>query len=82
MSEQVLTWSLLAIELVAMAGLWVVGRHRRWWGWALVLLSSLAWAGYGVLQGTYAFVVMSSLWGAMHVRNMVLWRRLDAVEVY
>lgn len=77
MDEQVMTWLLLSVELVAMAGLWVIGRYRRWWGWALVLLSSAAWAAYGVAQGTYAFVVMSSLWGAMHIRNMLLWRRLE-----
>ena len=79
MSEQVMTWGLLSVELLAMGGLWVVGK-RRWWGWLLVLVSSLAWAGYGLAQGTYAFVVMSGLWAAMHIRNMLLWRRLDAQE--
>lgn len=72
MSEEVWSWVLAGFEVGAVCGLWFVGQ-RHWWGWGIVLLSSIAWLVYAITFHVPGFIIMSLLWGATHSRNMVKW---------
>lgn len=76
---------LAGFELGAVAGFFVVG-YKIWWGWAIVLLSSIAWLVYSITFNKPGFIVMSIIWGVAHTRNMIKWllqqKNDDTVEKY
>ena len=74
MTEQTWSWLLVGFELLAIGGMWLVGA-RKWWGWGMVLASSLPWMVYGLIFSKHGFVVMSTLYILTHSRNLVKWRR-------
>jgi hypothetical protein len=74
MSEQTWSWLLVGFELLAIGGMWLVGA-RKWWGWGMVLASSLPWMVYGLIFSKHGFIVMSSMYILTHSRNLVKWRR-------
>lgn len=76
MSETTWTWLLLGFEFVAIGGLWLVGA-RRWWGWGLVLASSLPWLTYSLVFDKPGFTAMSLLYIVTHTRNLTRWRRQE-----
>jgi integral membrane sensor domain MASE1 len=71
-SDAVWTWVLAGFELAAVGGFFVIG-HKIWWGWSIVLLSSIAWLVYSITFNKPGFVVMSLIWGVAHTRNMIKW---------
>ena len=77
MSETTWTWMLLGFELFAIAGLWLVGA-RKWWGWAMVLASSLPWFTYSIVFNKPGFTAMSLLYIATHTSNLYRWRKQTA----
>ncbi|MFM8810967.1 MAG: hypothetical protein ACKOEK_02135 [Actinomycetota bacterium] len=79
MSEQTWSWLLVGFELLAIGGMWLVGA-RKWWGWGMVLASSLPWMVYGMIFSKHGFIVMSSLYILTHSRNLVKWRRQHTRE--
>lgn len=76
MSENTWTWMLVGFELIAISGLWLVGA-RKWWGWALVLASSLPWFAYSVVFDKPGFTAMSLIYITTHISNLYRWRRMD-----
>lgn len=74
MSETAWTWLLVGFEVVAIGGLWLVGA-RKWWGWAMVLASSLPWFTYSIVFDKPGFTAMSLLYIATHTTNLLRWRR-------
>jgi len=74
MSETAWTWMLVGFEVVAIGGLWLVGA-RKWWGWAMVLASSLPWFTYSIVFNKPGFTAMSLLYITTHTTNLVRWRR-------
>ncbi len=79
MTEQTWSWLLVGFELLAIGGMWLVGA-RKWWGWGMVLASSLPWMVYGLIFSKHGFIVMSSLYILTHSRNLVKWRRAHRAE--
>jgi len=73
-NEAAWTWILLGFEFVGITGMWLVGA-RKWWGWGMVLTSSIPWLVYAIVFHKPAFVAMSCIWIVTHSRNMVRWRK-------
>ena len=74
MTEATWSWILVGFELVAIGGMWMVGA-RKWWGWGLVLTSSLPWMVYAIVFNKPGFVVMSSIYIITHSNNLYRWRK-------
>lgn len=76
MSDELWGWSLLAAELVGLAAMsWLVGRRRLWWGWVVVFVAvSLPWLAYSLTTARWSFLVLSILWGCVHLTNAIRWR--------
>ncbi len=82
-NETTWTWILLGFEFVGITGMWLVGA-RKWWGWGMVLTSSMPWLAYAIVFHKPGFVAMSCIWIVTHSRNLVRWRKLatqDAGEL-
>ena len=79
MSENTWTWMLVGFELIAISGLWLVGA-RKWWGWGLVLASSLPWLLYSILFDKPSFTAMSLIYITTHVSNLHRWRRIARAD--
>ena len=73
-NEATWTWILLGFEFVGITGMWLVGA-RKWWGWGMVLTSSMPWLAYAIVFHKPGFVAMSCIWIVTHSRNMVRWRK-------
>jgi hypothetical protein len=67
-----------SLTLTGIAGLWLIPRH--WWGWAFYLLNEVLWLCYGLSIHSTPVIVMSLIWGAMGVRNLLLARSLSHAE--
>ncbi len=76
-NEATWTWILLGFEFVGITGMWLVGA-RKWWGWGMVLASSVPWLAYAIVFHKPGFVAMSCIWIVTHSRNMVRWRKHPA----
>ena len=79
-NEATWTWILLGFEFVGITGMWLVGA-RKWWGWGMVLTSSMPWLAYAIVFHKPGFVAMSCIWIVTHSRNMVRWRKIAAQAV-
>lgn len=79
MTEATWTWILVGFELVAIGGMWMVGA-RKWWGWGMVLSSSLPWMVYAIVFNKPGFVVMSSIYIVTHSNNLYRWRKKHKVD--
>ena len=67
---------LVGFELIAIGGLWLVGA-RKWWGWAIVLASSLPWLVYSIVFNKPGFTAMSVIYITTHISNLWRWRRME-----
>lgn len=77
-NEATWTWILLGFEFVGITGMWLVGA-RKWWGWGMVLTSSMPWLAYAIVFNKPGFVAMSCIWIVTHSHNMVRWRKHAAL---
>lgn len=71
MSPQLWSWLLMA---VGVTGLYLAGR-RSWIGWAIGLGSQVLWLAYSISTRQWGFLVSCLFYGAIHARNLYLWRR-------
>jgi hypothetical protein len=74
MNDATWTWLLFAMEIIGVAGMFVVGK-KIWWGWAIVLAHSLPWFVYSISHDKPGFIAMSLMWWVTHFYNMVKWRQ-------
>ncbi len=65
------SWLLMA---VGVTGLYLAGR-KSWTGWAIGLGSQVLWLAYAISTRQWGFLVSCFLYGAVHARNLYLWRR-------
>lgn len=65
------SWVLAA---VGVTGLYLAGR-RIWWAWLIGLAAQVLWIAYAIATAQYGFLVSATAYGAVYLRNAVLWRR-------
>lgn len=65
-------WTFL-LTTTGVAGLWLVAKH--WQGWILYLVNECLWLAYGLSTHSHPVIVMSLIWGALGVRNLIVTRR-------
>lgn len=57
-------------------GMWVTGRKKTW-GWLLALTTQVLWAGYAVGTSQYGFLLGTTAYAAVYLKNYLTWRRED-----
>jgi hypothetical protein len=67
-----------ALTMTGVAGLWAIPHH--WWGWLLYLLNESLWLAYGLTTGSHPVIVMSCIWGALGVRNLIVSRHAEGKQ--
>lgn len=70
------SWALTAIGAL---GLWLAGR-RSYWGWAIGIFVQALWLAYGLATRQWGFVAGVFVYGPVHVRNFLKWRREAATH--
>lgn len=68
-----LWWSALLTPF-GLLGMYVSGRKKRW-GWLLGLCTQVLWIGYAVNTKAYFFIIGSSLYAAIYLKNYIEWGR-------
>lgn len=68
-------WSWL-LAAVGIFGLWLAGRKSAW-GWAVGAGAQVLWVGYAVAMAQWGFLASACAYGAVYVRNFVMWRRTE-----
>ncbi len=74
MTEQAWTWLLFGMELVGVAGSFIVG-NSKWYGHLIVALHSYPWLAYAIIFNKPGFMAMWLLWQVVHLRNMFKWKK-------
>lgn len=62
------------LTVTGLVGMWLIPRF--WQGWVLYLVNECLWLAYALEIHSHPLLVMSLLWGAVGVRNLVVARRL------
>lgn len=70
--DHAVIWT-LALTVTGITGLWLVAHH--WYGWILYLVNEALWLAYGLSIHSQPVIVMSVLWGAIGIRNLIVTRR-------
>jgi hypothetical protein len=66
-------WILLVFEAIGLWGQTQVG-NGRWWGWAVVLLHSIPWFVFCLVDGLWGAALMPPLWWIVNLRNLRKWK--------
>jgi hypothetical protein len=72
MTETTWTWLLFGMELVGVAGSYLVG-NNNWRGHMIIALHSFPWFIYALIFDKPGFIAMWVLWQWVHWRNMHKW---------
>lgn len=57
-----------------LTGVYLLGNKNKY-GFALFMIASLSWITFGILTGSLAVVIGSSIFFVMHLRGWVNWSR-------
>lgn len=64
-----------------LTGVYLLGNKNKL-GFLVLMTASLSWLTVGVLIGSSALIVGSSIFFILHLRGWLNWRRSGAQEVY
>ena len=63
----------LVISALGLLAFWKTGNNRRV-GWALAMLSEVAWASWAVWIGQYSVLIACVTYGTVYLRNFMKWK--------
>lgn len=66
-------WSYI-LSAVGVTGLYFAGSNK-WWGWCIALLNECLWIIYAVQTQQYGFIFGAIIYGLVHFRNAVSWKK-------
>jgi hypothetical protein len=76
MAAQVWSWLLMS---VGVTGMYLAGR-KLWIGWAIGLGSQVLWLAYSIATRQWGFLVSCFIYGAVQLRNLIVWRRQPVLD--
>lgn len=71
MADQWWSW---VLPIVGVTGLYFAGK-RKPWAWLIGLFAECLWLAYAIVTKQYGFVLGSFAYGAVYVKNSLLWLR-------
>lgn len=80
MADWLISYGSWCLAPFGLLGMWVTGQ-RRTWGWLLSLVTQVLWALYAVGTGQYGFLVGTTAYAGVYLRNWIKWRREDRAPV-
>lgn len=73
MADWLISYGSWCLAPFGLLGMWVVGQRRRW-GWVLSLITQCLWAGYAVGTAQYGFLLGTTAYAGVYLRNWLRWR--------
>lgn len=67
-----MAWSFV-LEALGLSGAYFVAR-KVWWSWLVLAANSVLWVIYGWTTGQWGFVLSSTAFFAIYLRNAWKWR--------
>lgn len=71
-------WWSVVLTAMGLTTVYLAGQ-RRTSAWVVGLTTQLAWASYAVATEQWGFLASVACYGAIYLRNLLAWRRADAL---
>lgn len=74
---QDLWWASWVLAAFGIATMFFAGQ-RKWWAWAIGILTETLWIGYSIVTEQYGFIVAALAYMIVYFRNTMKWRSDEA----
>lgn len=74
MSLQYWSYFLGSLDIIGLAGLWMLGKKRAE-GWLFAIVTQLVWITYSIITRQWGFLLPALVKFAIYSRNYVMWLR-------
>ena len=67
------------LEGLGLCGAYLVAR-KLWWSWLVLAVNSVLWVIYGWITSQWGFVLSSTAFFGIYLRNARKWRQTESAE--
>jgi len=76
MADWLISYGSWCLAPFGLYGMYATGRKKTW-GWLLSMCTQALWAVYAVGTGQYGFLLGTSAYFAVYLRNFLAWKKDD-----